>query len=426
MEENRLLTPAKRKEIENFIILNNLNLSDFAWENHKSEDFKERVKLFPKSRIANKHSMELRYSYQIKYENTTQKVSKLTYQTTLAFITFDRFDKKWMSKFSFGVDYGIETKIFNSLEDQINFAKNEWLITLIQNLLAEGLISSPIEEIVVLDSASNKVLDDNIDKATLLYNEIVGKYPLSNEFIKVRENETLLLEDIEKINDAVKLFGTEFPDKRAKLNQLKEEITLKLPTTPDEWSKNFWRNTSRKISNYTGIKTGKIIGFIVLIFAVIVIFAFVANLLKVKDSIYNEQNFSGNKDMQNSKIAVNHTSLQSSNMPILDSKNNNLSEKKEQEEIIIKEGESKKVIEKKVIISLIGISFEKTSSGSLGYKITGEIAEVGKKSLKFVRKEIGYSTKLTVNGETYENRIISANINEVTFLITKLETKTKK
>ncbi len=432
MQENRLLPPAKQKEIKDEIIKNNLDWADFTWENYKSEELLERSNSM-KPILMQQH--RLRAKLKNDYERLPQpQVSKLVHNETQAFFIFDRIDDKWMSKFSLGKDYGTGKKKFNSLTEQIEFAKNNWLDDLIQNLRAEELVKPQLKQLQVTESLkeelpkipiANKNLTD-IEKANLLYDEIKDKYPKTEEFKETRENETSILHDIEKIDDAIKLFGTESQDKKVALNQIREELTSHLPQTPDDWNKNFWKNATRRVSNTSRINPKVIIGLVAFIFAVIFIIAFFANLLKVKDSVSKEQIPLTNKVTQTPNITITPTPIQTSTNSNFIVVNANLPAKQQQEEIIVSDGQGKKAIKEKVIISVIGISFERTTSGALGYKVTGNIAEVGKKEPDFVRREVGYSTKRIVDNEIYEIRLISVRTSEATFLVTKIETKSKK
>ncbi len=435
MEENRLLTPAKRKEIEVEITRRNLKLSDFSWENHKSEEFLEKTESLKNSRFLPRQRMELRHSYQVQYDNSTQKVSKLIHKGSSAFFTFDRLDNKWMSKFSFGQDYGTNKKIFSSSEEQIKFARNGWLVDLIQNLRADGLIEedennqSPGVEL----DGNEQIQEENwgkenltdIEKADSLYEEIINKHPSTEKFVRSREPETKVQRDIQKIEDAISLYGTGFPKKKVELRQIKEKLDSQLPQTPDELSKTFWKNLSRFVKNKTGLRPTISIGIVVVIMAVIVLIAFFANVVKVKDSISNEQIPFVNKVTQTPMPRQTPTPVVTNtyvtNLSNSNTINANLPKEGKQKEVTVRDGQSAKAVEGKLIISVSGISYEENVGNALVHMVTGTVGEVGKKSIRFVRKEAGYSTRFQIDRQDYEIRLVNANTFEATFLITRIE-----
>ncbi len=267
MEENHLLLPAKRKEIEVEIINRNISLSDFIWENHKSEELLEKSKE-SYSRIITSSMLMQREQYKYEYENNSQpNVNKLIHRQTQAFFTFDRIDSRWMSKYSFGKDYGIEKKKFSSLEKQVEFAKNIWLIDLIQNHYEEGIVEAYNKEKEELVTSANDpfetILTDN-EKANVFYTEIIEIYPKIEKIKKIKKDELSIRQDVEKIEATIKLFGTESLDKIVELKRIKEELNFLLPQTPTQWWDSFWIKVSRMLSKITRYKLrpSNIIGFI--------------------------------------------------------------------------------------------------------------------------------------------------------------------
>ncbi|HQU84787.1 MAG TPA: hypothetical protein PKY59_16730 [Pyrinomonadaceae bacterium] len=222
MQENRLLLPVKREEVTRVILSNCFKVSDFNWETQKSEELLEKSKKSFRGPISRSLLIE-REMNKDNYENYPQPlITKLIHKETGAFFTFDYFENKMMSKYSLGKDFGTNKKEFRSLEEQINFAK-QWLsIDLVEHLQAEGLIIKgelnqelnfeAMEHISQKTSDKEELTD--IEKADYLYQEIVIKHSLTEDFQKSREAETAILWDIEKIDDAIGLYGSECPKKK--------------------------------------------------------------------------------------------------------------------------------------------------------------------------------------------------------------------
>lgn len=168
MTENRLLPHSKRKEIEESLVQIGVMLSDFEWAEHKSEELLEKS-MKSKGGYSPIQAARRRAAYRDEYEHLPQpKVSKLKHIKTEAFITFDRLDNKWFSKYSLGNDYGTDKKVFNTIDEQIRFAQL-WLTELKENLDVFDSIDlgvaqpSQIETTITKDDVVSNMVEKQIE-----------------------------------------------------------------------------------------------------------------------------------------------------------------------------------------------------------------------------------------------------------------------
>jgi len=433
MQENYLLTPANRQLIDKKILNAGLELPDFAWEEHKSEELLEKSKS-DRNRLGAIANARRKAEYKFSYENALQpQVSKLVHTQTGAFFTFDRYEKKRMSKFSFGNEYGTDKKFFNEIKEQVEYA-TKWIDDLVENLKAQGFIDDSVIHLQGKENKDVEVVENNstqkdiktsdsltdLEKAHILYEEIKAKLPLIKKNKNKTEQERQAKIFLAKIDDAIKLYGTEYHNEKVELGEYKNELESLVPASLDDFSKSIWRSFT-KFNRKLGINPRLSFGCIFIIVIVVGFVAFYANCLKItqheSSSIYpktDNPNLSVNSKNSNTV----HTNISSLS---LNTPSPTPSPVKKPETITVDKGETGKAFDGKILISVVLISDERTSSGEYVTKVTAEIGSPGKPSIKIIRKDVGYATELKVNDDTDEIRVMRINIIRAEFSVTRID-----
>lgn len=422
MKENCLLPLAKREEIEIEINKNWNNSSDFIWSEEESG------KRIPQTNFSARFQTKVKTIVNTINNSSPPLISLLLHKKSEAFITFDILSNKRLSNFSLGLDYDIEQKEFDSIDEQVAFAI-KWIQELKNNFIEESENPKPqeITENPVIasqnESIESKEVSKDIEKAKKYFDDVKSELSQIEELTDKSEKQRKEKILIKKAEDSIKLFGNEGQEEKVDLEEIIEKLKLNQPPESSaDLLKRGQKHLIKKGWNLLPPKLWLAIAIIaVIIFALVPFLSWLSSISK-NELIENSSNLKQPSNT-NSNISVMNNTNNSQNL-IQNSQVKNTNEAiikdiAKPETLNIHVNESEKSSDGKVIISLVGISFEKTSSGTLGHKITATINSRGYKPIRILREEVGYIIIYKAD-VIYEIQIESSTANSASFSITRL------